>query len=183
MTYSLNGNGCHEEIGERIRSTIYNLSILPRSLAASAVLNIPFEISGHRKTKVGGSGCVADQERAHRPGDDIKIDASFAMGKAQECERHPRQLARYCDVRRRLRTSECCQGGAASHHLSYHHSLYVGSAHPPHTQGKVQSAVSLALSGIYLLQTEALIGLMERQTTSKVPVELILPIMAGFDRW
>ena len=83
MTYSLNGNGCHEEIGERIRSTIYNLSILPRSLAASAVLNIPFEISGHRKTKVGGSGCVADQERAHRPGDDIKIDASFAMGKAR----------------------------------------------------------------------------------------------------
>src|ERR1700716_1367080 len=28
-------------------------------------------------------------------------------------------------------------------------SLNVGSAHPPHTQGKIQSAVSLALSGIY----------------------------------
>ena len=65
----------------------------------------------------------------------------------------------------------------------YHHSLNVGSAHPPQTQGKVQSAVSLALSGMYRLQTEALIGLMERQTTSKVPEELILPIIEGFDRW
>ena len=51
----------------------------------------------------------------------------------------------------------------------YHHSLNVGSAHPPQTQGKVQSAVSLALSGMYRLQTEALIGFMERQTTSKLP--------------
>ena len=56
---------------------------------------------------------------------------------------------------------------------SYHHSLNVGSAHPPQTQGKVQSAVSFALSGIYRLQTEALTGLIERQTTSKVPEELI----------
>ena len=30
--------------------------------------------------------------------------------------------------------------------------LNVGSVHPPQTQGKVQSAVSLALSGIYLLR-------------------------------
>ena len=67
--------------------------------------------------------------------------------------------------------------------VSYHHSLNVGSAHPPQTQGKVQSAVSFALSGMYRLQTEGLIGLIERQTTSKVPAEFILPIMAGFDRW
>jgi len=95
LTYKLNGNGSHEELGERIRSTISNLSIpsaiganrtgsnaharnaaehrrhdLGRSgwgllqfsaaaqefggstiLAASAVLNIPFEISGHPKTR------------------------------------------------------------------------------------------------------------------------------------
>src|ERR1700709_2905061 len=65
---------------------------------------------------------------------------------------------------------------------SDYQALNVGSAHPPHTQGKVQSAVSLALSGIYLLQTEALIGLIDRQTTSKVPAELSLPIMAGLER-
>jgi hypothetical protein len=63
-----------------------------------------------------------------------------------------------------------------------YHSLNVGSAHPPQTQGKVQSAVSLALSGICLLQTEALIGLIDRQTTSKLPMGLSLPIMAGFER-
>ena len=51
----------------------------------------------------------------------------------------------------------------------YHHFLNVGSGHPPQTQGKVQSAVNLALSGMNRLQTEALIGLVERQTTSKVP--------------
>src|SRR5450755_491167 len=64
----------------------------------------------------------------------------------------------------------------------YHQSLYVGSVHPPQTQGNVQSAVRLALSGRYLLQTEALMGLIDLQTTSKVPEELSLPIMAGFDR-
>ena len=64
----------------------------------------------------------------------------------------------------------------------YHHSLNVGSAHPPHTQGKVQSAVSFALSGTYRLQTEALIGFMERQTTSNLPSGLSLPIMAGLER-
>ena len=53
---------------------------------------------------------------------------------------------------------------------------------PPHTQGKVQSAVRLALSGIYLLQASALTGLIDRQMTSKVPEELILPIMTGLER-
>src|ERR1700709_771293 len=51
---------------------------------------------------------------------------------------------------------------------SDYQSLNVGSAHPPHTQGKVQSAVSLALSGIYLLQTEALIGLIGRPIRREV---------------
>ena len=56
--------------------------------------------------------------------------------------------------------------------LSYHQSLNVGSVHPPQTQGNVQSAMRFALMGRYLLQTEALIGLIDRQTTSKVPEEL-----------
>jgi hypothetical protein len=47
--------------------------------------------------------------------------------------------------------------------------LYVGSVQPPHTRGNVRSATRLALSGRYLLQTEALIGLIDRQTTSRVP--------------
>jgi hypothetical protein len=135
------------------------------------------------QNQAGGSGGVADQERAHRPGDDIKIDASFAMGKAKNVSASRGSSPNIAMFDSGFARPGVPQGGAASHHLSYHHSLYVGSAHPPHTQGKVQSAVSLALSGIYLLQTEALIGLMERQTTSKVPAELILPIMAGFDRW
>jgi hypothetical protein len=63
-----------------------------------------------------------------------------------------------------------------------YHSLNVGSAHPPHTQGKVQSAVSFAPSGMYRLHTEALIGFMERQTTSNLPSGLSLPIMAGLER-
>lgn len=50
--------------------------------------------------------------------------------------------------------------------LSCHQSLNVGSVHPPQTQGNVQSAVRLALSGRYLLHAEALIGLIDRQTTS-----------------
>ena len=58
----------------------------------------------------------------------------------------------------------------------------VGSIHPPQTQGNVQSAVSLALSGRYLLQTDGLIGLIDRQTTSNVPVGFSLPIMAGLER-
>jgi hypothetical protein len=65
---------------------------------------------------------------------------------------------------------------------SDYQSLNVGSAHPPHTQGKVQSAASPALSGIYLLQTEALIGLINRHTTSNVPEEFSMPIVAGLDR-
>src|SRR6476660_414919 len=48
--------------------------------------------------------------------------------------------------------------------LSYHQSLNVGSVHPPQTQGNVQSAMRLALTGRYLLQTEALIGLIDLQT-------------------
>src|SRR3954447_25050248 len=67
--------------------------------------------------------------------------------------------------------------------LSRHQSLYVGSVHPPQTHGNVQSAMRLALSGRYLLQTEALIGLMDLQTTSNVPVASSLPIIAGLDRW
>jgi hypothetical protein len=63
-----------------------------------------------------------------------------------------------------------------------HHSLKVGSMQPPHTQGKVQSAVRLALSGIYLLQASALTGLIDRQMTSKAPEEFILPIMTGLER-
>ena len=63
-----------------------------------------------------------------------------------------------------------------------HHSLYVGSIHPPQTQGKVQSAVRLALSGMYLLQASARTGLIDRQMTLKVPEEFILPIMTGLER-
>src|SRR5882724_11189839 len=74
---------------------------------------------------------------------------------------------------------------ASSHHRDEFdcHCLYVGSAHPPHTHGNVQSAVSGALSGRYLLQTEALIGLIDRHTTSNVPAGLSLPIIAGLERW
>ena len=61
-------------------------------------------------------------------------------------------------------------------------SLKVGSVHPPQIQGKVQSAVRFALSGRYLLQTEALIGLIDCQTTSKLPEAWSLPIMAGLER-
>jgi hypothetical protein len=63
-----------------------------------------------------------------------------------------------------------------------HQSLNVGSMHPPQTQGKVQSAVRLALSGMYLLQASARTGLIDCQMTSKVPEEFILPIMTGLDR-
>ena len=63
-----------------------------------------------------------------------------------------------------------------------HHSLNVGSVHPPQTQGKVQSAVRLALSGMYLLQASARTGLIDCQMTSKVPEEFILPIMTGLER-
>jgi hypothetical protein len=63
-----------------------------------------------------------------------------------------------------------------------HQSLNVGSMHPPQTQGKVQSAVRLALSGMYLLQASALTGLIDRQMTSKVPEGFILPIMIGLER-
>ena len=54
--------------------------------------------------------------------------------------------------------------------------------HPPQTHGKVQSAVRLALSGMYLLQASARIGLIDRQMTSNVPDEFILPIMTGLER-
>ena len=63
-----------------------------------------------------------------------------------------------------------------------HHSLNVGSMHPPQTQGKVQSAVRFAVSGIYLLQASARTGLIDCQMTSKVPEEFILPIMTGLER-
>ena len=53
--------------------------------------------------------------------------------------------------------------------------------HPPHTQGNVQSAVRLALSGMYLLQASARTGLIDCQMISNVPEELILPIITGFD--
>jgi len=49
------------------------------------------------------------------------------------------------------------------------YSLNVGSMHPPQTHGKVQSAVRLALSGMYLLQASALTGLIDCQITSKGP--------------
>ena len=63
-----------------------------------------------------------------------------------------------------------------------HHSLNVGSMHPPQTQGKVQSAVRFALSGMYLLQASARTGWIDCQMTSKVPEEFILPIMTGLER-
>lgn len=72
--------------------------------------------------------------------------------------------------RRRLKRSDC------------HQSLNVGSTHPPQTQGNVQSAVRLALSGMYLLQASALTGLMDCQMTSKVPERFTLPIMTGLER-
>jgi hypothetical protein len=53
---------------------------------------------------------------------------------------------------------------------------------PPQTQGKVQSAVRLALSGMYLLHASARIGLIDRQMTSNLPEAPILPIMAGLER-
>ena len=70
------------------------------------------------------------------------------------------------------------------HSRSYsYQSLNVGSAQPPHTQGKVQSAVSFALLGKYLLQASALMGFIDCQTTSNSPVASILPIMTGLDKW
>jgi hypothetical protein len=81
-------------------------------------------------------------------------------------------------------TSPLSPDGRCTNHSEFldYHSLNVGSAHPPHTHGKVQSAVSFALSGMYRLHTEALIGFMERQTTSNLPSGLSLPIMAGLER-
>jgi hypothetical protein len=64
----------------------------------------------------------------------------------------------------------------------FHHSLNVGSMHPPQTHGKVQSAVRLALSGRYLLQASARTGLVDCQMISKVPEEFILPIKTGLER-
>ena len=63
-----------------------------------------------------------------------------------------------------------------------HQSLNVGSMHPPQTQGNVQSAVRLALSGMYLLQASALTGLIDCQMTSKVPEEFTRPIITGLER-
>jgi hypothetical protein len=45
--------------------------------------------------------------------------------------------------------------GIARERQGRHQSLNVGSMHPPQTQGKVQSAVRLALSGMYQLQASA----------------------------
>src|ERR1700761_319276 len=72
--------------------------------------------------------------------------------------------------------------GVARKRRDRHHSLNVGSMHPPQTQGKVQSAVRLALSGMYLLQASARTGFIDCQMTSKVPEEFILPIMTGLER-
>src|SRR5258705_11739571 len=66
--------------------------------------------------------------------------------------------------------------------LDRHHSLKVGSMQPPHTQGKLQSAVRPALSGIYLLQASALTGLIDCQTMSNLPDASIFPIMTGLER-
>src|SRR5215468_8503502 len=73
----------------------------------------------------------------------------------------------------------------ALHHDKSRHcdSLNVGSVQPPQTQGKVQSAVRLALSGMYLLQASPRTGLIDCQMISNVPEALILPIMTGFERW
>jgi hypothetical protein len=49
---------------------------------------------------------------------------------------------------------------------SAYSTLYFGSVQLPQTHGKVQSAVSLALSGIYLLQASATIGSLVCHTTS-----------------
>ena len=87
-----------------------------------------------------------------------------------------------------LRTSKSFErmiGSPARHffeNADHHHSLNVGSMHPPQTQGKVQSAVRFTLSGMYLLQASARTGLIDCQTTSKVPEEFILPIMTGLER-
>lgn len=72
--------------------------------------------------------------------------------------------------------------GAMLMTLRAYHSLNVGSMHPPQTQGKVQSAVRLALSGMYLLQASALTGLIDCQITSKAPEEFTLPIITGLER-
>jgi pimeloyl-ACP methyl ester carboxylesterase len=88
---------------------------------------------------------------------------------------------------RHLQTSEVLgcmsNAGVAVNAKNPYHSLNVGSVHPPQTQGKVQSAVRLALSGRYLLQASARTGLIDCQMTSKVPEEFILPIMTGLERW
>src|SRR5262249_36816686 len=83
--------------------------------------------------------------------------------------------------RKMMRTSE--SGHWRGRSRRRHQSLNVGSMHPPQTQGKVQSAVRLALSGMYLLHASALTGLIDCQMTSKAPEELSLPIMTGLERW
>src|SRR5882762_12033934 len=90
-------------------------------------------------------------------------------------------------LRCHLRTSKTLNprseaGGIARERRDRHHSLNVGSMHPPQTQGKVQSAVRLELSGMYLLHASARTGLIDCQMTSKVPEEFILPIMTGLER-
>ena len=72
--------------------------------------------------------------------------------------------------------------GIAPKRRNRYHSLNVGSMHPPQTQGKVQSAVRLALSGMYQLQASARTGSIDCQMTSKVPEEFIFPIMTGLER-
>ena len=67
--------------------------------------------------------------------------------------------------------------------MTRYQSLKVGSVQPPHTQGNVQLAVRLALSGMNLLQASALIGLIDCQMTSNFPAASILPIMTGLERW
>jgi hypothetical protein len=60
-------------------------------------------------------------------------------------------------------------------------SLTVGSTQPPQIHGKVQSAVSAAVAGRYLLQASGAIVACERQMTSNSPLSLTFPIIAGFD--
>src|SRR5712692_1052686 len=59
---------------------------------------------------------------------------------------------------------------------------YFGSVQLPQTHGKVQSAVSLALSGMYLLQASAMTGSLVCHTTSNWPLAWISPIITGFER-
>ena len=57
------------------------------------------------------------------------------------------------------------EGGCSVRKRAYS-TLYFGSVQLPQTHGKVQSAVSLELSGMYLLQASAMTGSLVCHTTS-----------------